>query len=282
MPPPPAQPVDIAKLVEIRLPPSPGNIMRISGLLRDFNTSTRVLTEAISIEPVLVTRIMRLANSPVYSLSKEVISISGAIEAIGTKIIHDIVLMEMTSAAFSSYILKSAVAKKIWEHSLAVAVISRALTETLNMRGAEESFTCGLLHDIGKLILLMHDRNVYERIAVEPNEAEMLRAEKNQYGYTHAEVGSLVARRWGLPEEVCYSILNHHNPSQSNRAVLVTHLLNVADAVANINGFGVRQEDPSILLFSESVIMLGFAENQIEAAWAKARENLGEVMKIYS
>lgn len=274
--------INIETLVETKLPPSPGSLMRISNLLRDYNASTRKITEAINYEPILVARILRLANSPIYSLERNVTSVQSAIDTVGTKAIYDIVLMGLASATFSKEIRNSPLAQKIWEHSLAVALISREVSQMLGMRGTEEAFTCGLLHDLGKIILLSNDLENYSQIAVESDEAQMLNNETQCFGFNHAEVGSLVARRWGLPDEVCYTILHHHNPSQSDQAMLAAHIVDVGDIMANINGYGLRLEEASKLEFSESVMKLGLTEEHLENIWNRVDENIAEVIRTFS
>ena len=273
--------LDIETLVDTKLPPSPGGIMRLTTVLRDFNAPTSRIAEAINYEPSLVTRILRLANSPIYALEKNIATIQQAIGTVGTVVIHDIVMMELTSTTFATAIYNSPNVKKIWKHSLAVALLSRELSKTLKIRGTEEAFICGLLHDIGKIMLLIHDAEGFSTLPEDCSESEMLRSESERYGYNHEEVGALVARRWGLPDEVCLSILHHHDPSQSDQPMLVTHIVDVADTIANIRGVGVRSENESKLTHSESVMKLGFTEEQMEDAWNIVQENLNEVVKAF-
>ncbi|MEZ5424945.1 MAG: HDOD domain-containing protein [Pyrinomonadaceae bacterium] len=274
--------VDIDTLLVTKLPPSPGTMMRIADLLRDYNSSMHQIAQAISYEPVLVVRILRLANSPIYALERNVTSIQSAIQAVGTKAVHDIVLIGMASTTFSKEIKNSPIAKRIWEHSIAVAMTARELSKMLGMRGTEEAFTCGLLHDIGKLILLSNFTAGFTAISEITDEAEMLNYETELYGYTHAEVGSLIARRWNLPEEVYYSILHHHNPSQSEGGNLVAHLVDVADILCNIKGYGLRPEEETKLETSESVMKLGFTPQHLENAWKNSEGNVLEVIKTFS
>lgn len=274
--------LDIETLVETKLPPSPGGIMRITTVLRDYNASTGKIAEAINFEPALVTRILRLANSPLYALEKNVATIQQAIAAVGTMVVHDIVMMELTSATFAKAIYRSAEVRKIWQHSLAVGLLSRELSRILKNRGTEEAFICGLLHDIGKIILLSHDAEALTDINEASTEAQMLRAETARFGYNHAEVGALVARRWGLPDEVCLSILNHHDPSQAEQPMIVTHIVDVADLMANSQSFGIRLEDSARLEHSESMIKLQLTPEQVEEAWEKVEQNLNEVMAAFT
>jgi len=274
--------LDIETLVDTKLPPSPGGIMRITKVLRDYNAPTNKIAEAINFEPALVTRILRLANSPLYSLEKNVATVQQAINAVGTVIIHDIVMMELTSTTFAKSIYKSSEVRSIWKHSLAVGLLAREISKILNNRGTEEAFICGLLHDIGKIILISQDDKAYEELTETSSESELLRLETAKFGYNHAEVGALVARRWGLPENVCYSILNHHDPSQSEMQMIVTHIVDVADMIANFRGMGVRVESEERFSYSESVIKLELTPEQMEAAWVSVEQSLNEVVGAFA
>lgn len=274
--------IDLDSLIETSLPSLPGSLMRIRNMLRDYNTSTRAISNAISYEPNLVIRLLRMANSSLYCLEKNVTTIPVAIDVIGTKILHDIVMLEITSSAFSKEINRSIAARKVWEHSLVVALFARELGETLRMHGTEEAFTCGLLHDIGKIILLTRDEEEYSPILEISGEYDMLSSESKIYGYNHTEVGSLITRRWGLPEEVSYTILYHHNPSQSDQPMMVAHIVDVADIMANIKGFGIRVEDPEKISFSESVIKLRLSEEILESCWEKIQPNIEQLFKNFT
>ncbi len=273
--------INIDLLVETNLPPSPGSIIRITKLLRDVNSSTRALTDAVSYEPMLVVRILRLVNSPIYGLERNVTSIQTALQAIGNNILNEIVMMELAATTFGKEIRNSIYARNIWVHSLAVAIVARELTKHLKMSGTEEAFTCGLLHDIGKFILLSNDFENFTLLLDDSGESEMLRCEQEQYGYNHAEIGSLVARRWGLQEDVCYSILHHHNPSQASQGMLMAHIIDIADMIANEKGYGLRKEEREKMLNSESVIKLNLTEEDIENIWNKVEGNITEVIKTF-
>lgn len=273
--------VNIEDLVEKALPQSPGNLMRVADLLRDFNTPIRTIIETISYDPVLVTRILRLANSPVYALERNVNSIQAAINTVGTKVVHDIVVIVILSGTFAKQLGSSPLAQKIWKHSIAVAVISRELSRLLEMRGTEEVFTCGLLHDIGKLLLFNINSEAFADLLECETESEMMHREAEIFGYNHAQIGSLVAKRWGLPEAICYTIMNHHNSSQSAQQRFVAQIIDVADLVANINGYGLRTEAGDKLLYSESVMTLGFTEQHLTDTWEKVKNAIDEVIATF-
>lgn len=273
--------IDIEEIVKYKLPSLPGTAMRLLGLLRDINSSSRQLTEAIGCDPSLTTRVLRLANSPIYALQKSVSSLSQAVEVVGTKYLYDIVIMNLTSVAFAEEIRTLALARTIWEHSLAVALLAREYSRILKMRGNEEVFMCGLLHDIGKIMLLRADLQAYLQITEINHEKTMLKEESKVFGYNHSQVGALVVRRWQLPENICHAILNHHDTAQAVESVLISHLVNVADTVANHYGFGLRSEDASALSNMQSAIVLRLSDEQLHEAWQNIQTDLTEIAKTF-
>lgn len=281
--PPPVKPkVDIEAMIRTKLPPLPGSTMRILELIRDINVSTKKLADAVELDPALSVRLLRLANSPIYSLQKNVTSIYQAIDVIGTKSLYDIVMMGMTADVFAKEIRSSVIGRTIWEHSLAVALLAREFSRMLGMRGTDEVFICGLLHDIGKIMLLRADVDTYSDILGIREEAEMLAWERENFGYNHAELGAIVAQGWRLPEGVCQCILNHHNAAQTIQSMFISHLVNIADIVSNYNGYGLRLEDDSALLYSESAQLLHLTQENLHEGWENIQESLEQVTNTFN
>ena len=256
--------------------------MRLSELLKDYNASKRQIVQAISYEPALVARILRLANSTIYSLEREVVKVETAMTSIGNQAISDIVALEIALTTFKNNKEQGAEEQSIWEHSIAVAMIAKEISQTLGMRGLEEAFICGLLHDFGKFLLLSQDESGYSEIMQIVDENEMLRAENENYGYRHTEVGSLVARRWKLHDQVCHSILYHHNPTHAEYPSLVEHIVEVADIFANIKGYGIRGEEPGKIEVSESAIKLRIDNEFLDNVWEKSKGNIEEVLNTFN
>lgn len=274
--------IDIEELVKTKVPMMQGSAARISSLLNDINVSSRKLTDAVGYDPILTARILRLANSPIYSLQKNVSTLRQAIDVVGMKAIYEILIIGLAADSFAREIRDSNEGKKIWEHSLAVALLSRELGQVLGLRGTEEVFICGLLHDIGKILLLRSDFEGYKVLLAEDNESLMLQAEVATYGYDHAQTGSLVASRWGLPDGVCHTILNHHNPSQSQQFAVVAHLISAADMISNLNGFGLREFQNDFPDETESTIILNLSSEQMDIAWANTLDNIIEITNTFA
>ncbi len=273
--------IDVEALIEQRLPPAPGSLIRLVNLLRDYNTPRPVLIEAVNNDPILVARILRLANSPIYAFEREIILIDMALTAIGSQAIYDIVIVELAARTFNSPVTKTQAYRKIWEHSVAVAVLTKEISHTLEMRGLEEAFICGILHDFGKFIFLNHSPQIYERILGIETEIEMVAAEEEVFGCNHAEIGSLIARRWNLPEEICHSILHHHS-ARHDQPKLVERIIEVADIFANVKGYGTRTESEEMIQYNESVIKLGLSPKFLDNIWNLSQSKITEMLNTFN
>ncbi|NNE98808.1 MAG: HDOD domain-containing protein [Pyrinomonadaceae bacterium] len=273
--------IDIKTLVNQRIPPSPGGLLKLSELLKDINSSTRQIVDAISYEPALVAKILRLANSPIYSFEKEVLSVESALTAIGNQMVSDIVMLEFGSRTVKGGSKQGDAEKQMWEHSMAVAVIAREISQWLGMRGLEEAFICGLLHDFGKFLLLNHDPKGYLEIMTIKDEEAMLKNERHKYGYSHTEVGALVAQRWDLHEQICQSIFDHHNPTLAAQPTLIAHIIDAADQIANANGYGIRDEGSGNVWQSPSGKKLKFDEEAVAQLWESSSGKISEVISTF-
>ena len=279
----------IAKILKANLPPLPGSVFRILELLRDVNVSNAALATAVGYDPLLAARLLRLANSTYYSRQGNVTTISRAIDTIGTKALYDAVMLGVAANTFSKEIEGSAVGRAIWEHSLAVAILARELTDACQMRGAENAFICGLLHDIGKLILLKSNPEAFKEMSEKTDEDEMMKSEDEVFGINHAEVGALLIKRWNLPDAISSVVLYHHEPVKTDQAIFTAHIINVADQIAGNYGYGVSpmkedelSEDEEIsLLQSESIIALRLTQSQMYNAWENIQPNLQDIVRAF-
>src|SRR5258706_8679977 len=192
-------PTDLETLVQIELPPLPAVAMRVAALTQDPDTSTRAIAAAIGIDPILGARVLRAANSPLYYLERDVTTLTMAVNALGHESIN---LLVVASAAGDTFQSKGKrrlpVETALWGHSLAVGLAAREIMSVLQLRGTDQGFICGLLHDIGKLLLLRHNSDAYQQLVKNFEEKDFLAGEVEVFGYTHAQVGALVAKRWNL------------------------------------------------------------------------------------
>jgi putative nucleotidyltransferase with HDIG domain len=273
-------PIDLESLVDTELPPLPGVALRVAALAHDLDSSARKIADAIGYDPILAARILRAANSPLYYFQKTVTALPMAVSALGNQSIYSLVVMSATADAFRKG-RRSELETRLWEHSVAVALGARELTLMLRLRGIEEAFLCGLLHDFGKLMMLRHEPETYTSLLNGASEGDLVTGELELFGYTHAQVGALATKRWNLPDEVSQTIYYHHQPGQSEHGNLMARIVDVADALAYSIGLGDQRMDDS-LAESESVIALRLTEAQLEGVVDKIKSSSSEAFKMFT
>lgn len=273
--------LDIESLVKVKLPPMRSTVLRLMELLRDSNVLTSALAETVNYDPILTARVLRLANSAMYSLRAPVITINKALDAIGTKALYDLVVLDTMAEGFGKEIRNSVLIRTIWEHSVAVGLLSRQLVKIIGLQGGEEAFICGLLHDIGRILMLRVDVERFESLLGQNDEYETLEWEERIYGFDHTEVGAYVASKWRLPETVCSVILHHHDPSHTQLSLVMANVVNVADLVTNINGYGLRLASEEEIYESEAVAFLRLNRHQLFKAWDDIQVNIDEVLSVF-
>jgi putative nucleotidyltransferase with HDIG domain len=277
-----SHPIDLEALVKVELPPLPDVAMRVAALTQNMDSSARAIAEAIGCDPVLGARVLRAANSPLYYLERDVTTLTMAVNAIGNDAVGLVVIASAASDAFRRKGKRSAMETVLWEHALAVGSAGREIMALLGLRGTDQAFISGLLHDIGKLLLLRHDADLYEQLVGRTDERHLLGTEIEVFGYTHAQVGALVAKQWCLPEIICQVIYHHHEPSQAGLATLMARVIEVADGLANRSGTGLWPADDRVLIESDSVIALELSDAQLEGVWERAQSSLSATLALFN
>lgn len=177
------------------------------------------VAEAIANDLALSAKVLETANSSFYGFDENVADIKQAISLLGLSNTRNIVLATHVFSKVGQDSEHQSLIKEIWHHSIAVAGAARriCLHETNNHCAAEEAYSAGLLHDIGKIVLLGVVPDEYieaQRLSRE----ESLSAWQTEYkvlGCDHAEVGAYLLAKWGLPSTVSEAAALHHRPANS-------------------------------------------------------------------
>ncbi len=216
------------------LPTIPGVILKILSLIDGDETSFKEISKLIASDQSLSVRILRLANSPFYSLKNNVSTIPHAMVMLGSGAIKGLVL---TSAVFE--LIEQSI-EGLWEHALGTATAAHVIARRLNISKPEEVSTAALLHDIGKVIIKAKLREGYDNLLIQAKEADisLKEAETALLETDHAEVGEYAMKTWNLQEDLIEPIACHHDVARSNTFQERTAVVHLADILIKASGFG--------------------------------------------
>ncbi|MCE5306618.1 MAG: HDOD domain-containing protein [Acidobacteriales bacterium] len=222
-----------------KLPSFPPIAARLLQALSKEDVELRELTRLISSDAAFSAEILRLANSALYGLEGQINSLTHAVLLLGLSRVKS---LAMTVAIMKDYlkgVLKSETLRRCWTHSLACAFLAEELAPACGL-DKDYAYTVGLLHDIGRLSILVAYPAEYTNLlkVAEENSFNVLECERQLFDIDHCQAGQWLAAQWNLPPEFGEVLSRHHQPAagpQFGAAGLIHVACNLSDAL----GFNV-------------------------------------------
>jgi len=217
-----------------QVPPFPAVAIKALEVVSSEYGRMRELSNLIVTDAALSGEILRIANSPLFGVRKEIVSIFNAIVLLGLERIKGVV----ATVAMKSYLggsLEVPALRACWRHSLACAIISGEFAK-LNLMDVDTTYTAGLLHDIGRLAMVTAYPRKYANFltSTEEERSDTLQRERDLFGIDHCQAGGLMVSQWNLPKSLIAVASRHHDQTSAGEpAVLATvrHSCMMADAL---------------------------------------------------
>jgi|GEM_PF-1183337 HD-like signal output (HDOD) protein len=222
------------------LPAFPQIALEVTYLLRKESTSTKNLYDLIQKDPVLVSQILKTANSPFYGLHGKVSSLVHAINLLGFVQIENIVIASALLSTMKKFpVSKRFNANQFLDHSFGCGITAKIISNILNFNTGGLEFSAGVIHDIGKVILDLYDQEDFDRILnyAYKNNQSFYESEKELFGITHCDLAEKLLRRWNLPEDLIDAVVNHHSPKKAKNQTMAS-IISVADLLTYSEGIG--------------------------------------------
>lgn len=206
--------------VVARLPTWPVAVLKVLEMTKNPDCSLKEVGDTISRDPVFSLRLLKIVNSAFYNLKSEISSIHHASNILGIAKLRNLGLTISIISAKKQIPLPAGSLdfSRYMSHSTAVAVGVRRLASRMRELDEEMLFTAGLLHDIGKLVLIsgMHDKwtATLRRASTEKTPTYM--AEREELGFDHAAISSYIVKYWKLPRAIERIVALHHGPPDEN------------------------------------------------------------------
>ena len=272
---------ELAALVDA-VPSLPAVFLRLTAVVDDPRSAIRDMEEVVYEDPALAGRLLRLANSAYFGFPGHVDSLSRAITLVGTRQLRDLALATSVLDLFSGVASDVVSMASFWRHSVATGLLARALATWQREANAEQFFVAGLLHDIGRLVLLIKANEsmvqALERSRVDDVLLHVV--ERDILGFDHVALGNELLRQWNLPPAICAGVAFHHLPMRAGANIPTAALVHVADVMANAIAFGSSGMDAVPPLEDAAWLALGLPVSVIKPSLDLVRQQFSDTMKI--
>jgi putative nucleotidyltransferase with HDIG domain len=218
-------------------------LREIEEALESPQSNLSTVGEVIQQDPDLTARLLRLANSPFFGFASRLTTVAEAVSLLGIQQIQDMITASSVLEQFKGVPDTLVNKESFWRHSLAVGIAARLLAMERRLPKPDKFFVAGLLHDVGRLVLLQQAPEcAVEVFALGQRERILLRdAEKKLLGYDHEQIAADLLQSWSYPPVLVQAVGHHHTPGQS-LAKIEAAVVHVADHLVNAMALGTSGE----------------------------------------
>jgi putative nucleotidyltransferase with HDIG domain len=254
-----------------KLPTLPVIAQEILNIVGDDLISVGKLEKVIENDPAISAKILSVANSVLFGVKTRTKTLNNAIMRIGFSNVKNIALgISLMTVLEDKKRIKAFDYSRIYNHSVTVGFIAGLLSRELKLDITEEILINGMLHDLGYLIMNRYFTDVYQGVLSSFEEKRsLLEAEKEVLDFTHADIGTWLAKQWNLPGTVLDTTLYHHTPSLAKKNLKRVAITHIADYITTRSILSPIEIDPHYPFDHASLDMLGISESDLEDIEAK-------------
>lgn len=262
------------------LPSLPAVVMELLGTIDQEDVDVSVLAKKVSHDQALTAKTLRLANSSLYSLQVKVTTIQQAITYLGFQTTRNLITAVAVTGCFPSGLCPGFDDKAFWRHSIAAAACARVLARRMRFN-QDYAFTAGLLHDIGRLVLVSTQPRRYQQVLAlrAERDCELLQAEREVLGVDHVAAGVALAGHWNFSDTMRQAIACHHEPEAPGAGFLAT-IVHVANAIVHALDLAREKDELVPVVSSAAWTALGLSEESYLHAFRETELQFEEMSAI--
>jgi putative nucleotidyltransferase with HDIG domain len=248
-----------------KIPTLPAIAQEILAVIDDDLLSVNKLIKIIENDPAISSRVLSAGNSVFFGLGTPVKTLNDAIFRIGFDMVKNIAfgisIMTILDGERHQSVLDY---QRVFNHSVAVGLTAKLLSRRFRLTIQDEILICGLLHDLGLLILSRYFPGKYlEILNACERDNTLPDAERKVFDFTHADIGNWLAEKWNLPDTVLDTVLYHHTPSLAQNNLKHVAVVHIADYITSQNIIKSVERDYSHYLDHSCLDMLGISEDDL-------------------
>ncbi len=263
------------------LPTPPIVFQQIQKVINDPNCSATKVASVLSEDPAMSVKVLKLTNSAFYGLSREVDSVKHAVVIVGMEAVKNLVLSASVLGMFKGTDVDREFEEKFWRHSLATGACCRILARKTKAAGIvdpDAAFSAGLLHDIGKIVVLSflkEEAALLKEARLKDNTTPDYQLEDKIVGYNHAQIGGFLAVQWKLPKNLAKAISLHHRVNELENLLEdpLVSIVHLADYMAKRTFDDTTFVDPEVELHRKVMEYLQLSEDNMDEIEEELRED---------
>lgn len=250
---------DIVKNLE-DLPSLPAVVMELLSAIDQEDVDIFVLAKKVSHDSALTAKTLRLANSSLYGLQVKVTTIQQAITFLGFQTTRNLITAAAITGCFAEGRCAGFDDKAFWRHSIASAACCKVIARRVRFN-QDYAFTAGLLHDIGRLVLVSAFPAQYAAAMAyrSLHDSYVLDAERAVMGVDHVLAGMALAEHWNFSDTMKSAIAHHHDPDAPGAGLLAS-IVHVANAIVHALDVAREEDDLAPPVSSAAWTALGLNE----------------------
>ncbi len=267
-----------------QLPAFPTTVHKVSELLKNEDYDVNDVVNVIKYDQGITANILKISNSAYFGVRQKIRSIHDAVIYLGQKNLVRALQTASVSRIFSKrsagYGMKT---RELWEHSVAVALMSQILSRRITRKEDTVLYTAALLHDVGKLVMGVYVQESAQKIfeLMESGKYSFLEAEEVVIGINHAELGGRVAVYWNFPPEIHDAIAYHHRPDRILTGdTMIPSLVYIADQFCLMMGIDGGMDGLAHRGISEVMHKYGLKENDLEESMLTLFDELEQANEL--
>ncbi len=267
---------------ELMLSSLPDIFNQIVEALKSPKSSAAYVADIISKDTSLSVKLLKLVNTPFYGFPQKIDTLSRAVTIVGTNQLSNLAMGISVVTMFEGIPCDCIDMKSFWRHSVSCGVIGRLLAARQRGFNEERFFVAGLLHDIGRLVMLKnypdHARELFCRSSEDKRPLYLL--EKEKWGFDHPNLAAGLFKEWKLPASLEEWVRFHHSPASARSKVEVA-VVHAADVIAHGLEMGMSGDRYVPPLDAEAWNSLGFPKSILGPVILQADHQIDGIMRIF-
>ena len=236
-------PVDIARVASQSFA-LPDICVRIRSMLDDEQSDLEDIGRLIALDPSLSSKLLKLANSPLFRFESQIDSLAKAINIIGGEALYNLVMAETASSAFEHFSSDVIDLKRFWLQSIYAALVAKHLAKMIKIRGSDRFFLLGLLHNLGELLVAVQAPDLAIECSKYDEKISPWKLQQQVLGFNYANCSSKLMEFWNLPNQLYIPVMDLHNENKAleNKDVAIIYTaVRAGVAMAHDNLYSTSQ-----------------------------------------